>query len=87
LRCRRVGHDPALRRTSLNLSFSSKLSGNASLRCKGSPWTKVIGSDANAAAFNLGVTYAMSHAGDGAEHRLTPDAPDYSVTFKIPYTF
>ncbi|HEY8329588.1 MAG TPA: transporter [Rhodanobacter sp.] len=77
-------------RTSLSLSFSSKLSAKASLRYKGAPWTKVIGSDANAATFNLGVTYAMSQhttlvtmLGVG----LTPDAPDYSVTFKIPYMF
>jgi hypothetical protein len=77
-------------RTSLSLSFSSKLSAKASLRYKGTPWTKVIGSDANAATFNLGVTYAMSQhttlvtmLGVG----LTPDAPDYSVTFKVPYMF
>jgi hypothetical protein len=66
------------------------LSAKAALRYKGAPWTKVIGSDANAATFNLGVTYAMSQhttlvtmLGVG----LTPDAPDYSVTFKIPYMF
>lgn len=77
-------------RTSLSLSFSDKLSGKASLRNKGMPWTKVIGSDANAANFNLGVTYALSpHTtlvtmlGVG----LTPDAPDYTLTFKIPYMF
>ena len=77
-------------RTSLSLSFSDRLSGKASLRYKGSPWTKVIGSDANAATFNMGVTYALS------EHTtmvtmlgvgLTPDAPDFSLTFKIPYMF
>ncbi|MHB1059575.1 MAG: transporter [Rhodanobacter sp.] len=77
-------------RTSLSLSFSDKLSAKASLRYKGAPWTKVIGSDANAATFNMGVTYAMSQhttlvtlLGVG----LTPDAPDYSLTFKIPYMF
>lgn len=77
-------------RTSLSLSFSDRLSAKASLRYKGSRWTKVIGSDANAATFNMGVTYALS------EHTtlvsmlgvgLTPDAPDYSLTFKIPYMF
>jgi hypothetical protein len=77
-------------RTSLSLSFSDRLSAKASLRYKGSRWTKVIGSDGNAATFNLGFTYALS------EHTtmvtmlgvgLTPDAPDYSLTFKIPYMF
>lgn len=77
-------------RTSLSLSFSDRINREASLRYKGGPWTKVIGSDGNAATFNMGVTYALS------EHStmvtmlgvgLTPDAPDYSLTFKIPYMF
>ena len=52
------------------------------------PWTKVVGSDANAATFNFGVTYALDKRttlvtmlGIG----LTPDAPDFSLTFKVPY--
>lgn len=77
-------------RTSLSLSFSDKLSAKASLRYKGAPWAKVIGSDANAATFNMGVTHALN------EHTtlvslfgfgLTPDAPDFSLSFKIPYMF
>lgn len=77
-------------RTSLSLSFSDKLSAKASLRNKDTPWTKVIGSDANAATFNMGVTYALNQRttmvtllGIG----LTPDAPDYTITFKVPYMF
>ncbi|HUW53147.1 MAG TPA: hypothetical protein VMV99_07015 [Rhodanobacter sp.] len=77
-------------RTSMSLSFSDRLSAKSSLRQKDLPWTKVIGSDANAATFNMGVTYALSQhttlvtlLGIG----LTPDAPDYSLTFKIPYVF
>lgn len=77
-------------RTSLSLSFSDKLSAKASLRYKDTPWTQIIGSDANAATFNMGVTYALSPRttlvsllGIG----LTPDAPDYSITFKVPYMF
>jgi len=77
-------------RTSMSLSFNDKLSNKAALHSKGSPWTKVIGSDANAATFNMGVTYALSQhttlvtlLGIG----LTPDAPDYSLTFKVPYAF
>ena len=77
-------------RTSLSLSFSDKLSAKASLRYKGSPWTKVIGSDANAATFNMGVTHALSQhttlvsmLGIG----LTQDAPDFTLNFKIPYMF
>ena len=49
----------------------------------------MFGSDANAATLNLGVTYAVSQhtmvvslLGIG----LTPDAPDFTLGFKIPYT-
>jgi len=75
-------------RTSLSISFSDKLSARASTRYEGGQWVKVIGSDANAATLNLGVTYALNqHAtfvsllGIG----LTPDAPDFSLAFKVPY--
>ena len=75
-------------RTSLSISFSDKLSARASTRYKDGRWMKVIGSDANAGTLNLGVTYALtpkatfvSLLGIG----LTPDAPDFSLAFKIPY--
>lgn len=75
-------------RTSLSISFSDRLSGRASTRYKDGRWIKVIGSDANAGTLNLGVTYALtskatfvSMLGVG----LTPDAPDFSLSFKVPY--
>ncbi|HYG06438.1 MAG TPA: hypothetical protein VD865_08490 [Stenotrophomonas sp.] len=75
-------------RTSLSISFTDKLSARASTRYDNGQWVKVIGSDANAATLNLGVTYALNqHAtlvsllGIG----LTPDAPDFSLAFKVPY--
>ncbi len=75
-------------RTSLSISFSDKLSARAATRYKDGQWIKVIGSDANAGTLNLGVTYALtskatfvSLLGIG----LTPDAPDFSLAFKIPY--
>lgn len=75
-------------RTSLSISYSDKLSARARTRYDGEEWTKIIGSDANAGMFNLGVTYALNqHAtlvsslGIG----LTPDAPDFSLVFKVPY--
>lgn len=77
-------------RTSLSMSFSDKINGKAALRSQGGQWVKVVGSDANAATFNFGVTYALSKhttlvtlLGIG----LTPDAPNYMLTFKIPYIF
>src|SRR5690606_18028820 len=75
-------------RTSLSISFSDRLSARASTRYKNGQWMKVIGSDANAGTLNLGVTYALtpkatlvSMLGVG----LTPDAPDFSLAFKLPY--
>ncbi len=75
-------------RTSLSISFSDKLSARASTRFKNGQWQKIIGSDANAGTLNLGVTYALtsnatlvSLLGIG----LTPDAPDFSLAFKVPY--
>lgn len=77
-------------RTSLSLSFSDRINGKDSLRAVGGPWTKIIGSQANAATLNVGFTYALSaHTtivtllGMG----MTPDAPDFTLTFKIPYMF
>jgi len=76
-------------RTSLSISLSDRMSARARTRYAGGPWSKVIGSDANAAMFNLGVTYALSPKstlvgllGIG----LTPDAPDFSLGFKLPYS-
>lgn len=77
-------------RTSLSLSFSDKITTKASLRPDNQPWQKVIGSDGNAGTFNMGVTYALdkhttlvSLLGVG----LTPDAPDFTLTLKVPYMF
>lgn len=75
-------------RTSLSISFSDKLSSRASTRYRNGQWLKVIGSDANAASLNLGVTYALNQKttlvsllGIG----LTPDSPDFTLAFKVPY--
>ena len=75
-------------RTSLSISFSDRMSARASTRYKNGKWMKVIGSDGNAGTLNLGVTYALtskatfvSMLGIG----LTPDAPDFTLAFKVPY--
>ena len=77
-------------RTSLSLSFSNKLSSRARTRYDDGDgqWMKVIGSDANAGMFNLGVTYALSPNATFVSQLgigLTPDAPDFSLIFKVPY--
>lgn len=75
-------------RTSLSISFSDRLNARARTRYEDGEWTKLIASDANAATLSLGVTHALNPnatlvglLGIG----LTPDAPDFSLTFKIPY--
>lgn len=77
-------------RSSLSMSFSDRINGKDSLRQSGGPWTKIIGSQANAATLNFGFTYALNpHTtfvtvlGMG----MTPDAPNFTLTFKVPYMF
>ncbi|MBO9718047.1 MAG: transporter [Pseudoxanthomonas sp.] len=76
-------------RTSFSMSLSNRLSARARMRYDGQPWNKVIGSDANSALFNLGVTYALNAnttmvglLGIG----MTPDAPDFTLGFRLPYS-
>ncbi|WP_240151783.1 MULTISPECIES: hypothetical protein [Oleiagrimonas] len=77
-------------RTSLSLSFNDRINAKARVRPRGGDWNSVIGSDGHAATFNMGVTYALNQhttlvslLGIG----LTPDAPDVTLSVKIPYTF
>ena len=76
-------------RTSMSLSYSQRLSQAARQRAGGA-WVESIGSDANAASLNFGATYALNDrlslvANIGAG--LTPDAPDLTVSLRLPYTF
>ncbi|KGI76807.1 hypothetical protein LF63_0113810 [Oleiagrimonas soli] len=77
-------------RTSLSLSFNDRINAKARVQPRGGEWDSVIGSDGHAATFNMGVTYALNQhttlvslLGIG----LTPDAPDVTLSVKIPYTF
>lgn len=77
-------------RTSLSIAYNNRFNARARTRYDdGGEWTKLIGSDGNAATLSLGVTHALSPSatfvgmlGIG----LTPDAPDFSLNFKVPYT-
>lgn len=77
-------------RSSLSMSLAHKITDKSKIRYNGQDWSDVIGSDGNAATFNLGVTYALTPhltlvtaLGAG----LTPDAPDFNIGFKLPYAF
>jgi len=77
-------------RMSLSMSFSELISRSSEIKPDGGSWQTVNGSDANAAFFNLGMTYAPT---DGLTFvpslsiGLTPDAPDFSFSLKMPYYF
>jgi hypothetical protein len=49
-----------------------------------------VGSDANAAYFNIGMTYAVNNdftIVPNLSIGLTPDAPDFTFSLKFPYYF
>lgn len=78
------------REMSISLSYSQRLSDETETKLDGGDWSEVPGSDGNAATMNFGVTYALgertsliTNIGAG----LTDDAPDMSVSIKVPYTF
>jgi hypothetical protein len=75
-------------RTSLSVAVSDQISRQAKIKYDGQSWQSLIGSNANAATFNLGMTYALNKKttlvttlGVG----LTPDAPDFTLGIKIPF--
>ncbi len=76
-------------RTSLSMALTHRFNGATRVRADNlGYWQGVIGSDGNAAALNLGMTYAISpkftlvaSLGVG----LTPDAPDVTMGFKVPF--
>lgn len=77
-------------RMSLSMSFSELLSQKSRLKPQGQPWQSITGSDANAAYFNIGMTYALSNdltIVPNLSIGLTPDAPDFSFSLKFPYYF
>ncbi len=77
-------------RTSMSMSFSQLVSRSSRIRPRGQPWQTVTGSDANAAYFNVGMTYAVSSdltIVPNLSIGLTPDAPDFSFSLKFPYYF
>ena len=75
---------------SLGLSYSQQIVGQARVRQQGSDWTSVVGSSANAANLNLGLTYAYSKRLSiipNLSLGMTPDSPNYAFSVKFPYRF
>lgn len=77
-------------RMSLSLSFSELISQRSKLKADGGSWQTITGSDANAAYFNVGMTFAASDKltiVPNLSIGMTPDAPDFSFSLKFPYYF
>ncbi|MCV6590847.1 MAG: hypothetical protein OIF57_17785 [Marinobacterium sp.] len=77
-------------RMSMSFSYSQRYQTKSETRAQGGSWNEVTHSDANAATFNTGVTYALgpkwamsTSLGIG----LTPDAPDFTLSVNFPYSF
>lgn len=78
------------RRMSLSTSYAQSLAGRAETKADGAGWQYIAGSDANAASFNIGVTYGLSNQETLVTNLgigLTKDAPDVSLSMSIPYSF
>ncbi|GGK84490.1 transporter [Amphritea balenae] len=77
-------------RMSMSFSLSQRISQKSQTRLDGESWSKIIGSDGNAATFNTGLTYALTEnlsMSTSLGIGLTPDAPDFSIGIKFPYRF
>ncbi|PJI46128.1 MAG: hypothetical protein CTR55_26280 [Pseudomonas sp.] len=77
-------------KTSMSFSFSDLIAKKSKIKADGGDWTTVTGSDANAAYFNWGLTYAWSPnltIVPNLSIGISPDAPDFSFSVKFPYYF
>lgn len=77
-------------RTSMSFSFSDLISQKSKLKPDGGDWQSITDSDANAAYFNWGLTYAWSNnltIVPNLSIGISPDAPDFSFSVKFPYYF
>lgn len=77
-------------RMSLTFAYNDAISQETRLRPDGGAWQNVVGSNANAAALALGVSYALnSHTTfvTNVMVGLTKDAPNLQVSLKVPYAF
>jgi hypothetical protein len=77
-------------KTSVSFSYAQLLQQVSRLRAEGGGWVRQVGSDANSASFNAGLTHQLtprlSMVGT-LSMGLTPDAPNFSVGAKFPYVF
>ncbi|MHB1951521.1 MAG: cytochrome c-type biogenesis protein [Acidiferrobacteraceae bacterium] len=78
------------RRMSVSTSYAQSFAGVAKSKLDGSNWSPIIGSDANAASLNFGVTYGLSRNETVITNLavgMTKDAPDVALSVGVPYSF
>ncbi|MGE6225048.1 transporter [Aeromonas media] len=77
-------------RFSLSFNINQRITLESSQGAEGFDMEKVTGSDANAASFGMGSTWAITDKLSMAVNwsaGLTTDAPDYSIGLRFPYRF
>ena len=75
---------------SMSFSLSDLIVRRSKTKADGEDWSTVVGSDANAAYFNVGMTLAASDKltiVPNLSIGLTDDAPDFTFSLKFPYYF
>lgn len=78
------------RRVSLNFGYQELFTQATMEKPDGAPWQKIVGSDTNAASFQLGAAYAVTSrlSVDGtASIGMTQSAPNTEFLLTFPYTF
>lgn len=77
-------------RFSLSFNINQRITLESEQGAEGFDMEKITGSDANAASFGMGSTWAMTDRLSMAVNwsaGLTTDAPDYSIGLRFPYRF
>lgn len=76
--------------SALSLGYTMLATRGTRTKVDGGEWTRVVGSEGNAAVLSLGVTHALTPklsvvASIGVG--LTNDSPNYTLSFRFPYRF
>ncbi|GAB3628224.1 hypothetical protein PTE30175_01948 [Pandoraea terrae] len=77
-------------KTALSISYSTAISRASKTQVPGGSYTKVAGSATNAASLNFGINYAIDKHwtfNGYVNAGMSPDAPNYVIGVRFPYTF
>ena len=77
-------------RTSLSFALQDTYTANSRIKAAGAAWQDVVGSSANAAVLNIGMSYAVNQKLSWATQLgigLTHDAPNFQLNMRFPHRF